>query len=43
MDGGTARAEDEFIINLPFLQGWPMELADKYTDLFRYHFYKWAQ
>ena len=40
MDGGVSKAEDEFIKELGFLQGWPIEIADDHSDLFRYHFYK---
>ena len=40
MDGGVSKAEDEFIQQHMFLQGWPIEIADDYPSLFRYHFYK---
>lgn len=40
MDGGVSKVEDEFINELNFLQGWPIEIADENPALFRYHFYK---
>lgn len=39
-NGGIKKSEDEFIKNLFFFQGWPLQIADVYPQRFIYHYYK---